>query len=89
MKLLTTKLSGVGTVNLSRVAGPAVAKDLIFTSRRFSGEEALRLGVVNRSVQGDVEATRGVGMDLAKQIASNGPLGMFASIAIHDLDPNL
>lgn len=33
-----------GTVNLPRIVGPAVAKDLIFTSRRFDGEEALRLG---------------------------------------------
>ena len=62
-------------MNLSRLVGPSVAKDLIFTSRRFDGEEALRLGVVNRSVNGDVESTVGEGLALTKQIASNGPLG--------------
>lgn len=39
------------TYPLSRdLVSPAIAKDLIFTSRRFNGEEAKALGVVNEAV---------------------------------------
>ena len=37
-----------GTVLLSRLIGPARAKELIFTSRRFSGEEAVQWGVAQQ-----------------------------------------
>jgi enoyl-CoA hydratase/carnithine racemase len=35
---------------LPRLVGPAVAMDLLFSSRRIDGEEAARLGVVNAAV---------------------------------------
>jgi len=38
---------------LPRLVGPAVALDLLFTSRRVNGEEAYRLGLANYLVDGD------------------------------------
>jgi methylglutaconyl-CoA hydratase len=54
------------------IVSPATAKELIFTARRFSGQEARELGVVNAAV-GDAwhEA-----WSLAERIAANGPLGV-------------
>lgn len=63
-----------GTQLLTRVAGRAVAKELIFTGRRFDAAEALRLGVVNR-VAAAAELEQ-VTANLAAQIAANAPLGV-------------
>lgn len=40
-----------GTQRLPRVVGPAIAKELIFTSRVLDGIEAEKLGVVNHCVE--------------------------------------
>ncbi len=42
---------------LPRLVGPAVALDLLFSSRRVRGEEALQLGLVNYLVAADVLLT--------------------------------
>lgn len=62
-----------GTQRLARIAGTAVAKDLIFTARVVDGNEAFRLGVVNYVVDqneaGDAAFQRS--LQLAEVIAQN------------------
>ena len=55
---------------LTRLIGPAVAKELLMTGRRIPADECLRLGIVNRIVPFDDLATeaRALALELA-----NGP----------------
>ena len=55
---------------LTRLVGPAMAKELLMTGRRVPADECLRLGIVNRIVRFDDLATeaRGLALELA-----NGP----------------
>ena len=55
---------------LTRLVGPAVAKELLMTGRRIPAEECLRLGIVNRIVPFDDLAAEG--RNLALELA-NGP----------------
>jgi enoyl-CoA hydratase/carnithine racemase len=57
------------TQTLPRLVGIDVAKELTFTGRVFSGEEALRLGVVTRLAAEPLEAAQA----LASEIASRSP----------------
>jgi enoyl-CoA hydratase len=63
-----------GTQRLPRLIGPALAKELIFTGRRISAEEAREIGLVNRVVaEGEaLNAAR----ELAAEISANGPLAV-------------
>jgi enoyl-CoA hydratase len=63
-----------GTQRLPRLVGPALAKELIFTGRRISAEEAREIGLVNRVVaEGEaLDAAR----ELAAGISANGPLAV-------------
>jgi enoyl-CoA hydratase/carnithine racemase len=65
---------GGGTQALARRLGPARAKDLIFTGRRFGAEEARDLGLVSRVVARDAleEAT----MELAREICRSSPVAV-------------
>ena len=63
-----------GTQRLPRLIGPALAKELIFTGRRISAEEAREIGLVNRVVA-EGEAL-GVARELAAEISANGPLAV-------------
>ncbi len=61
-----------GIKKLVDLVGPAYAREIFYTARQFTAEEALRIGLVNRVVPGDeledtVKAT-------ADMIAANAPL---------------
>jgi enoyl-CoA hydratase/carnithine racemase len=65
---------GGGTQLLTRRAGPGVAADLIFAARRVSGEEALKLGVVDRLVAPGTALT--AALELAQSVAKNSPVAV-------------
>ncbi|MFA5951303.1 MAG: enoyl-CoA hydratase [Hyphomicrobium sp.] len=69
---------------LLALAGPPVIKELLFTGRRFTSEEAFCMGLVNRlyEVEELEEATR----SLALEIAANAPLSVKAAkLAIDEM----
>jgi enoyl-CoA hydratase/carnithine racemase len=59
-----------GSTRLSRLIGPARAKELIFTGQMINAQEAFRIGLVNKIVP-DGEEVRAA-MDLARQIITKG-----------------
>ncbi len=63
-----------GTVRLSRMVGVAKAKELIYTAKLISGEEAERIGLVNQVVEPD--ELMDTAMAMAKQIAAQAPLAV-------------
>ena len=57
---------------LTDLVGPSIAKEFLFTARRFSAEEALRFGLVNRVTEAsDLESAV---QEAARLIAGNAPL---------------
>ena len=57
---------------LVQLVGPSFAKEILFTGRQFSAEEALRMGLVNRVVaRADLESCVD---EYAEHIAANAPL---------------
>jgi enoyl-CoA hydratase len=64
-------LAGSGSIRLTRLVGPARAKELLFTGETIVAEQALAWGLVNRVVEGSaLEAAR----ELAGVIGTRGPL---------------
>ena len=82
MGLVETKLAIIpgagGTQRLPRIVGPAIAKELIFTGRILDGEEAFKLGLVNRVVpqNKDGDAAYQEALQIAREILPNGPIGV-------------
>uniref|UniRef100_A0A1Q3F0Q2 Putative methylglutaconyl-coa hydratase mitochondrial n=1 Tax=Culex tarsalis TaxID=7177 RepID=A0A1Q3F0Q2_CULTA len=80
--LVETKLGIIpgagGTQRLPRILNPAIAKELIFTARQITGEEAKELGIVNYAVKpndgGDAAYKKA--LQLAMEIVPNGPVGV-------------
>lgn len=69
---------GWGTVGatqrLSRIAGPRIAKELLFTGRTFDAEEARAIGLVNRVLAAD--AMEAAVRETIGRIAGQAPLAL-------------
>jgi enoyl-CoA hydratase len=65
-------LAGSGSVRLTRLVGPARAKQMLFTGETVADDQALAWGLVNRVVT-DGSALDGA-RELAATIASRGPV---------------
>lgn len=63
-----------GTQRLPRIVGVAKAKELIFTAKRISAEEALAIGLVNLVVP--AKELLGACREIAAQIGRNGPIAI-------------
>jgi enoyl-CoA hydratase len=62
------------TWTLPRLVGPALAAELLYTSRLLRGEEAARIGLANRSLPR--EEVLGAAQATAAEIAGNAPLAV-------------
>jgi enoyl-CoA hydratase/carnithine racemase len=72
-----------GVEALVELVGPAWASEILFSARRLSAEEALRIGLVNRVVAGDALVDDVMG--LARAIVANAPLTVAAcKVAIRE-----
>ena len=67
-----------GTVRLSRLAGPGVAREWVLTGDQFSAEEAHRVGVVSRVVA--PEKLREEVKKLCATIQKRGPIAVAAAL---------
>ena len=78
---------GYGGVEvLVNLVGPAAANEILFSARRFSADEALRMGLVNRVVA--ASALEPAVVELARTIADNAPLTVRAAkFAIRAMHP--
>lgn len=66
----------VGTLQrLPKLIAPGIARELAYTGRRFTAEEALSWGLCNRLCK-DREATVDAALDLAADIAAKSPLAI-------------
>lgn len=63
-----------GTIAAPRLIGAAKAKELIFTGRTVSAEEAVQMGLINYSVSAD--SVREEALRLAKRLAEKAPVAM-------------
>ena len=69
----------LGIKALMNVVGPAFAKEILFTGRRFDAQEAREMGLVNRVVP--AAELESMAHQLAESIATNAPLTLLAAKA--------
>ncbi len=72
-----------GTQRLTRLVGPAIAKDLILFARRLEADEALALGIVTR-VSEPGQSARDLATSMAHQLASSAPIAVRAALSAID-----
>ncbi len=81
-----------GTQRLARLVGIGRAKELIYTGRIITADEAAAIGLVNRVTDDTQEAVMAEAKAMAQQIMSKGPVAIkMAKIAINagaDTDMN-
>jgi enoyl-CoA hydratase/carnithine racemase len=65
--------------HLSRLIGPAKAAEISFTGRTVRSEEAVKLGLLNRIVEGQGDEVVNAAIELAETIAANGAVGVRAT----------
>jgi enoyl-CoA hydratase/carnithine racemase len=66
---------GYGFLGINRLAnlvGPAFAKEIFFTARRYNADEVLRIGLVNHVVED--KGVRDAAEEMALQIIGNAPM---------------
>ncbi|MDE1770111.1 MAG: enoyl-CoA hydratase/isomerase family protein [Thaumarchaeota archaeon] len=78
-----------GTQRLLRIVGPARAKDLIFSGRKITAEEAFSMGLINRIFSSDslLSETRTYAKILSKN--SNFAIGISKMLVNRGMDTNL
>jgi enoyl-CoA hydratase/carnithine racemase len=70
-----------GTQRLPRLVGPAVAMELLFSARHIDADEAAKIGLVNKVVDGDVLAEAKA---MVNVYAERGPLSIaWMKLAVH------
>ncbi len=63
-----------GTYRLPKAVGLSTAKDLIYTSRRFSAEEALEINFLSKVVP--LEELKSQAIEIAESISRNAPIAV-------------
>ncbi|MCB9616528.1 MAG: enoyl-CoA hydratase/isomerase family protein [Sandaracinus sp.] len=65
-----------GTQRITRLVGPAKAKELILLARRLDANEALALGIVNRVADSALEGA----LEMAKAFETSAPIAVAAAL---------
>ena len=80
----------MGTLaQLPKIAGnESLVRELAFTGRDFSAEDALRMGLVSRVVPGGREGVVGAALELAREIAGKSPVAVVGTkrVLLHARD---
>ena len=72
-----------GTQRLTRIVGPAKAKELILLARRLGAQEAAALGIVN-AVAEEGQTALDAAMTWARQLAQSAPIAVRAALEAID-----
>jgi len=67
-----------GTQRLTRIVGPAIAKELIFTGEIIDAEEAKRIGLINK-IAADADEMMRMARETAEKILQKGPVAIWAA----------